>query len=397
LYHFFGKKTLQTVLETQELLQKALRLASTSMSMNLARSAERQTARNQAHDASKLSCVHDRGVAVNARVEAFAAACRSCREEGRLAEAQATLRQGLALHPSYVRLLVEQVLLDNAEDGKRDCQLKALSPMRDPSIEIIVCVHNALDETKRCLDSICAKTTLPYFLTIVADASAPEVGDYLNAFAATHSETRILSNPTNIGYSKSANRGIKAARADWVVLLNSDTIVTAGWLEGLVDCALTDEAVAAVGPLSNAASIQTIASRGLSAETAPENMATLVKRVSKKRYPRVPFLCGFCTLVSRAALEKIGYLDDANFSDYCVDDNMSLGLLNAGYKLSVADDVYVHHLSAASFGKGAKRDRMIAEAREKLKSIWPGYDFSLIVAAADLQLNDIKAEITKAL
>src|ERR1700686_3050308 len=167
---------------------------------------------HSAHDASKLFCVHDRRVAVNVPVEAFAAACRSYREQGRLAEAQATLREGLALHPSDVRLLVEQVLLDNAEDGKRDGQLNAVSPMREkPSVEIIVCVHNALDATKTCLDSICAKTPLPYFLTIVDDASAPEVGDDLNAFAATHSEARVLSNPTNIGYSKSANRGIKAA------------------------------------------------------------------------------------------------------------------------------------------------------------------------------------------
>jgi len=343
-------------------------------------------------------CVHNQSVAVNARVEAFAAACRSCREKGRLAEAQATLREGLALHPSDVRLLVEQVLLDNAEDGKRGDQINVLSPMREyPSVEIIVCVHNALEETKTCLDSICAKTTLPYILTIVDDASAPEVGDDLNAFAASHSEARVLSNLTNIGYSKSANRGIKAARADWVVLLNSDAFVTVGWLEGLMDCALRDKAVAAVGPLSNAASLQTIAVSGLSAAIAPENMATLVNRVSKKRYPRVPFLCGFCTLVSRVALEEIGYLDGANFSDYCVDDNMSLGLLNTGYKLSVADDVYVHHLSAASYGRGEKRERMIAEAREKLTAIWPGYDFSLIVAAANLQLKDIKGEIEKAL
>ena len=305
---------------------------------------------------------------MNTRIEAFVARCRLNREEGRLAEAQATLHEGLALHPGDVRLLVEQVLLDNAEDGKRNRQLAALSRMREyPSVEIIVCVYNALDVTKTCLDSIRAKTTLPYFLTIVDDASAAEVRDYLKAFAAVHDEARVLSNPTNIGYSKSANRGIKAARADWIVLLNSDAIVTAGWLEGLMDCALTDDAVAAAGPLSNAASIQTIVNGDLLSAAAPETTAALVKRLSKRRYPKVAFICGFCVLVSKAALEMIGYLDEANFSDYGVDGNMSLALLAAGYKLSVADDIYVHHVGAATFGKGEKRERMISEARAKLE------------------------------
>jgi hypothetical protein len=70
-------------------------------------------------------------------------ASRSYREEGRLAEAQAKLREGLALHPSDVRLLIEQVLLDNAEDGKPAGQSDALSPIREYS-SVFVCVHNAV-------------------------------------------------------------------------------------------------------------------------------------------------------------------------------------------------------------------------------------------------------------
>jgi GT2 family glycosyltransferase len=87
----------------------------------------------------------------------------------------------------------------------------------------------------------------------------------------------------------------------------------------------------------------------------PEEIAQTVRRLSGKRYPKVAFLCGFCALLSRQALDKIGNLDEVKFPGYGVDGNMSLKLLDAGYKLSIADDVYVHHQSAASFGKGDRQ------------------------------------------
>jgi GT2 family glycosyltransferase len=326
----------------------------------------------------------------------FVAASQSLREQGRLVEAKAALSEGRALYPDDVPLLIELVRLHNVEDAEFEgrSDVSALETER-PSVDIIVCVHNALDEIRKCLESISAKTPAPYFLTIIDDGSEPDVGRYLNAFANAHDEARVFTNVENIGYARSANRGIRAARGDWIVLLNSDAIVTTGWLQGLLDCALTDKKIAGVGPLSNAASIQTIrAARRLPAATAPETMAGLVRRISKKRYPKVPFLSGFCTLLSMSALTEIGYLDETTFSGYGIDDDMSLRLLKAGYKLCIADDVYVHHLSAASFGKGDKRDRLIAEAREKLKARWPGYNFDLIKEAAAFALNEIKTEIT---
>lgn len=330
---------------------------------------------------------------MHAHVEDCATTCRSYREQGRLAEAQAVLRAGLATTPDDVRLLVEQVLLDNANDHMRQRQTDARAAAREhPAVEIVVCVHNALTETMACLEAVCAKTRPPYFMTIVDDASAPEVGNALKVFAAAHPQVCVITNPSNLGYSKSANRGMKVARADWIVLLNSDAIVTTGWLEGLFEGAFADDAVAAVGPLSNAASVQTIPA----VKTVPEDMADLVRRVSKKRHPKMAFLSGFCALISKEAMKTIGYLDEVNFPDYGVDGNMSLALLKAGYRIVVADDVYVHHASAASFGKGERRDRMIAEARGRLKSIWPGYDFGVIERAASLQLDEIKQEISRA-
>jgi hypothetical protein len=105
-------------------------------------------------------------------------------------------------------------------------------------------------------------------------------------------------------------------------------------------------------------------------------------------------LTGFCTLVSLPALKEIGLLDAANFPGYLVDVDMCLRLLSAGYKLRVAEDVYVHHGSAASFGKGEKRDRLIAEGRQRLEEVWPGCDRKALHDAVDSSLKDIKKAIS---
>ncbi|HBK92268.1 MAG TPA: glycosyl transferase family 2, partial [Parvularcula sp.] len=39
------------------------------------------------------------------------------------------------------------------------------------------------------------------------------------------------------GYTRTINIGIRAADKDDVILLNSDTIVTPGWLDGLIEAA----------------------------------------------------------------------------------------------------------------------------------------------------------------
>jgi len=288
----------------------------------------------------------DQGAALSTSAEAIVASCRAYREQGLWAEADSTLREGLAVHPRDFRLLSERVMLDNLASVGTLAPVRRRSNQGYPTVEIILCVYNALDDTRRCLDSILSKTTVPYSLTIVDDASTAEVRDHLNAFATGHEHVRVFSNSENLGYAKSTNRGLKEARAEWVVLLNSDTIVTTGWLEGLIECALSDETIAAVGPLSSNAANQTIEKAKNSSLTGgPEKMAELLKQLAKRRYPKVPILTGFCTLVSLSALKQIGYLDEINFPGYGVDNNMSLCLLKAGYRLSVADDVYVQRLA----------------------------------------------------
>ena len=127
-----------------------------------------------------------------------------------------------------------------------------------PPIDIIVPVYNAADDLVRCVESLIEHTRTDYRLTLIDDASPdPAIRSY---FAALESRrlphVELLSNAENLGFTLTANRGMRLSRpnAD-VVLLNSDTVVTRGWLAKLARCAMSDPAIGTITPFSNNAEI----------------------------------------------------------------------------------------------------------------------------------------------
>ena len=61
-------------------------------------------------------------------------------------------------------------------------------------------------------------------------------------------QIRILRNEKNMGFASTCNVGASSARGEYVVFLNDDTSVTAGWLDELLKLIETDPRVGVVGP-----------------------------------------------------------------------------------------------------------------------------------------------------
>ena len=93
---------------------------------------------------------------------------------------------------------------------------------------------------------------------LVDDGSAEETRDYLETFA-TSPATLLIRNEVPGGYTKAANAELKAATtAEIAVLLNSDTIVPPNWLAKMTGLMERFPDIGMVGPLSNAASWQSV-------------------------------------------------------------------------------------------------------------------------------------------
>ncbi len=241
------------------------------------------------------------------------------------------------------------------------------------SAEIIICVHNALDDVRRCLSSVIRYTLPPYRLILVDDGSQQETKEYLAHFSNTQSAL-LIRNEEAKGYTLAANQGLRASQDKFVLLLNSDTVVSEGWLDRMVQCAISSEQIGMVGPLSNTASWQSIpellvdgdwAANPLPDGVTVESMALLVAKNSKQIYPRLSFLNGFCLLIKRGLIEDIGYFDEETFGQgFCEENDYCLRTRLKGWELAVADDVYIYHAQSKSY-TNERRKKLAAESDRK--------------------------------
>lgn len=245
------------------------------------------------------------------------------------------------------------------------------------TVDIIVCVHNALKEVKRCLESILtARSNGSHRLIIVDDGSDTLTADYLREFALKHKSIAVLHrNEFAQGYTKAANIGLRLSTARMVILLNSDTVVTDSWAEKLMDAVFTTSGAGIAGPMSNAASHQSIPNHlGVEGQTAvnmlppgysAEDMNRLCELWSLADVlPRTPLVHGFCFAITREVINKIGFLDEKNFprgygeeNDYC------FRAQDAGFGLVVATHTFVYHEKSKSYTSSDRVELMRASSR----------------------------------
>ncbi len=257
---------------------------------------------------------------------------------------------------------------------------KCLDAVKEHRADVIVPVCNALSHVQACFASLLPTLREKDGLIIVNDMSDAETSGWLRAFAQSDSRIRLLENESNLGYTSSANRGLRASDAPFRIMLNSDTLVCAGWLEKMLAVAYCDEKTGIVGPLSNAASYQSVpflnpAANNTPINTLPHGKSVLdMDRLCERSapwglYPSVGLIHGFCFGIRQELINKIGYFDEINFARFFGEENdYSLRAAEAGFTLRVATPVYVFHAKSKSITEET-RDFYIGKASRSLRRI----------------------------
>lgn len=227
------------------------------------------------------------------------------------------------------------------------------------NIDIIICIHNALDDVKNCLESISQYTTEPYSLILIDDGSDEPTKDFLTSIAYSKPKCKLIRNESAKGYTYAANMGMKASQSPFFVLLNSDTIVSPEWIDRMYRIFLNDEKIGIVGPLSNTASWQSVPELSENGDWAtnplPEGftvtkMAKSIAKYSGCIFPEVPLLNGFCLMIRKRVVDQIGFFDEENFGKgYGEEDDFNLRAEKAGWKKVIADDVFIFHAQSKSY------------------------------------------------
>lgn len=212
---------------------------------------------------------------------------------------------------------------------------------------IIIISYNTLSYTRLCIESI-REYTPPnsYEIIVVDNASVDGSSEWLRQ----QKDVKLLENKANVGFPAGCNQGMLAAEAgNDLLLLNSDTIVTPRWLENLQKALHSDEIVGAVSCVTNSCSNQQaieVSYHNL------EEMFAFVERYNQSephKWYSWPTLVGFCFLLQREVYEKIGGLDERFSPGNYEDDDYSFAIRQAGFRLLLCADTFIHHFGSASF------------------------------------------------
>jgi GT2 family glycosyltransferase len=231
-------------------------------------------------------------------------------------------------------------------------------PPGRPAVNVIVPVLDNLVPTRLALESVLANTHEPAYSVIVVDnGSSDPTREYLEVLAARNPHVRVVRHDRKQGFATAVNRGLAAARADRVVLLNNDTIVPPGWLVALIRH-LEDPEIGVVGPTTNrcggSAQIRTsYATYGEMIEFARRRQRGLAGRDPAD----IEVAEMFCAAFRRELLEELGPLDERFEIGMFEDDDYMRRVRDAGYRVVCAEDVLVHHFGEASLGELAADGR----------------------------------------
>ena len=186
----------------------------------------------------------------------------------------------------------------------------------------------------------------------------------------------LLRHRRNLGFTASANAGIRAAAGRDVVLLNSDTLVAPGWLEELRTVAYSAADIGTVTPLSNDATMLSYPDPN-GGNDPPDLAATsridaLARRVNGGDAIDIPVGVGFCLYIRRACLDAVGPLRADLFAQgYGEENDFCLRARHLGWRHVAAPGAFVAHVGGQSFGAAARHLRPRNEAL--LERLHPGY------------------------
>jgi GT2 family glycosyltransferase len=100
---------------------------------------------------------------------------------------------------------------------------------------IIVPCWNQWEFTRLCLEALFCYTRTPWELIAIDNSSIDETGDELAAVhRAAPVPVTLIRNTRNVGFPAAINQGLQVASGEYLVLLNNDAVVTAGWLDHLI-------------------------------------------------------------------------------------------------------------------------------------------------------------------
>jgi GT2 family glycosyltransferase/ubiquinone/menaquinone biosynthesis C-methylase UbiE len=252
---------------------------------------------------------------------------------------------------------------------------------------IILLTYNGLPYTRKCIESI--RTYTPpndYEIIVVDNGSTDGTAQWLRA----QSDLQVIYNKENAGFPKGCNQGMALAKGDNLLLLNNDTIVTPRWLDHLVACLYSDDRIGGVGPVTNNAAYYTALQVPYRTLEELILFAEQFNSSDPSKWEERLKLIGFCLLIKREVYEAVGDLDEQFSPGNFEDDDYCLRIRQAGFRLMLCTDTFIHHEGSISFREDPQSFYALMQTNNKKFTEKWGFrpDYALLIRPEILQLID---------
>ena len=236
-----------------------------------------------------------------------------------------------------------------------------------PLTSVIIPVHNRLDLTIECLRSIEKLTgsASSYEIILVDDASSDGTSDWVRK---NFPDIKIITNDVRQSFAHNNNAAAKAAKGEFLCLLNNDTIVLAGWLDEMLNIARADERVGVVGNRHIDPHSDHLNHGGMAFDQRYHPVHIYVG--SSKEDPRaletrdMQCVTAACWLVRKTTFVKLGGFD-TNFTNGYEDVDFCLKASAAGFRIVYVGKSAIYHYGQSSPGQLAHEEWNAQFFREK--------------------------------
>jgi GT2 family glycosyltransferase len=289
----------------------------------------------------------------------------------------------------------------------REASERVLMPQASPKVSIITLTWNSYEVTRDCLLTL-KKLDYPNFEIIVVDNGSTDGSQ--EQLDRDFPEVRHLRNRTNLGFSGGNNVAIRdalARNADYLLLLNNDTIVSPTFLRELVQVAESDEKIGLLNPkiyyFEPPDRIWYAGGLRKPWRVFPKHLG-LHKRDdgSYNETREVTFITGCALLVKAAVVRKIGLLDEIFFLGF-EDADWSVRALQAGFKGVYVPAAVIWHRDAyvtrKNFGRAGRdfytmRNTILFARKHLQRRHWPLFMMSVARYVAYRTIVDLtKADV----
>jgi GT2 family glycosyltransferase len=241
-----------------------------------------------------------------------------------------------------------------------------------PLVSIVIPCCGMLEYTKLCLPNVLRCSREPIELIFIDIGSLDGTAEYLAGLRdglQGRVRVEVCRAVTDLQIGETCKSAIELARGEYVCLLNNDTVVSPNWLDALTGLAGMSPANGLVGPMSNCAAppqlVETVPyrmgpRRGARAGDplvyvqAVRSFARDFAARNTGNWMQAERLGGFCLLIKRAVLKRIGAgLDKWTDLGLFDTDILSAKARQEGFNAIVARDLFVHHFGTRTFAHGA--------------------------------------------